>query len=662
MKILKIKMTNFKQFKDENEISFNTNGKLTVIYGFNGFGKTRLHTFFHWLLYGEDRDNEKIYNTPAMNKLLPDSELEVKGEMEFEHNNDHYILIRKDEFRKTKKRIFSNHSAIKLRKFDENGNPRMVQKPNKVIESIVPKELSKYFLFDGEGMVSELLGKKANTDQYKTLKSAVNTLFGLQLYENTINDLTGGSRNNVVYELTKLMKDIGQHKPSTLNKIISHNKGLIEQKVEERKKKKKEIENLTNENNGLSEKIGNSTNKNNLERERKMLIKENERSDQLIENKIKETGKFTTKRLSYVLVAKNIVNSKEIISKKVDEHYVAGLNRELINNLLSKGKCLCDNDINETEEKKLNKLLKLLPPHSYRSIFLDYKKSAERKLNNHDLTFSDLEEKLIDISSLRTKISDNEERIDEIDDIISDISHLQPLVNKRKENENTIQILQDKIQTLNTEIGRRNSIITGTKKRLKSATKNDKHNSLLSEKIDFIEEIGKKLEEELTENKIIYKNNLEKNIVDLTDMMLSVNRKIKLLDNYSISIKDDTNNTSLSAGQAAIVSFSYIGGVLNSLKEMDVKYVSKEYPLILDAPLSHLDEYHIERVFEYLPEFSNQIIIFSKEKIDSLIPKDDLQYRYQINSNENANIAKINKYQGHDYFSNKESRMLSYEI
>ena len=43
MKIDKIHYYNFRNFDKEGEITFNTDGKVTIIYGTNGDGKTTLH-------------------------------------------------------------------------------------------------------------------------------------------------------------------------------------------------------------------------------------------------------------------------------------------------------------------------------------------------------------------------------------------------------------------------------------------------------------------------------------------------------------------------------------------------------------------------------------------------------------------------------------------
>ena len=53
MKISKIEFENFRNFKDHGEIRCSTDGKVTIIYGRNGDGKTTLHQLFQWVFYGK---------------------------------------------------------------------------------------------------------------------------------------------------------------------------------------------------------------------------------------------------------------------------------------------------------------------------------------------------------------------------------------------------------------------------------------------------------------------------------------------------------------------------------------------------------------------------------------------------------------------------------
>ena len=99
MKIKKLRYRNFRNFAKEGEIDFDINGKMTIIYGTNGDGKTTLHQLFQWILYervnfNKTTSSNKLYNLEIGSLLTPECSMFVWGEIEFEHNRDEYLVRR----------------------------------------------------------------------------------------------------------------------------------------------------------------------------------------------------------------------------------------------------------------------------------------------------------------------------------------------------------------------------------------------------------------------------------------------------------------------------------------------------------------------------------------------------------------------------------------
>lgn len=71
MKIKNIEYENFRNFKDHGMIKCSTDGKVTIIYGKNGDGKTTLHQLFQWIIYGQVKFNktttDHLYNLACIN-------------------------------------------------------------------------------------------------------------------------------------------------------------------------------------------------------------------------------------------------------------------------------------------------------------------------------------------------------------------------------------------------------------------------------------------------------------------------------------------------------------------------------------------------------------------------------------------------------------------
>lgn len=109
MKISQLKYENFRNFKDYGIISFPVDGKVTIIYGTNGDGKTTLHQLFQWIIYGEVHFNktagDEMYNLQYEHALSVGTVFSVKGTIDFEHTNsarktEYYTISREWKYRK----------------------------------------------------------------------------------------------------------------------------------------------------------------------------------------------------------------------------------------------------------------------------------------------------------------------------------------------------------------------------------------------------------------------------------------------------------------------------------------------------------------------------------------------------------------------------------
>ena len=130
------------------------------------------------------------------------------------------------------------------------------------------------------------------------------------------------------------------------------------------------------------------------------------------------------------------------------------------------------------------------------------------------------------------------------------------------------------------------------------------------------------------------------NIQTLLNEMLTSKRKVSVSSEFAVKVFDSFQDESKSEGQFAVVSFAYIGGILKMLKEEE-RLSSKEYPLVLDGPFSKLDPDQRQNVVTAIPKFAPQVILFSKDDLQSVIPQDNIGKVWTIISNEEKNVAHV---------------------
>lgn len=96
MIINEITIKNFRCYYGESTISFNSDGKITLIYGDSGYGKSSFLQFFRWMFYGDPdfgkSDDKPLFNIAAYNECKFGDKVEVSGTINFIHQGVSYRL------------------------------------------------------------------------------------------------------------------------------------------------------------------------------------------------------------------------------------------------------------------------------------------------------------------------------------------------------------------------------------------------------------------------------------------------------------------------------------------------------------------------------------------------------------------------------------------
>ena len=179
-----IKLHNFRQFRDESiDFARGENGKnVTIIIGENGTGKTTFAQAFFWCMYGETEFSDKtILNKVVASEMRPGQDESVKVTLSLRHGEVEYTLIREQIYKKDyNNTVKGDNTIFDIAIKDVDGNTTYVKKTQceAEVKSILPKELSRYFFFDGERiekMSKDISSGKKSTD----FAEAVKGLLGL---------------------------------------------------------------------------------------------------------------------------------------------------------------------------------------------------------------------------------------------------------------------------------------------------------------------------------------------------------------------------------------------------------------------------------------------------------------------------------------------------
>ena len=645
MKIRKIEFENFRNFKDHGEIKCSTDGKVTIVYGKNGDGKTTLHQLFQWVFYGQVHFNktttDRLYNLQYESECSFGDTFQVMGCIDFEHDGAEYSLRRTYTYRKGVDEAEKIGEDMSLSKMDEDYNWRRVDRPRDVIEKLLPSGLSDYFFFDGESMIADLRVK--GKDSAGKLRKALYSMFDLDVVESAIAHIGRTDLRTTVLGKLYLSKGTissGSQISATKTNIeqIQVRLAKFEQDIADATAEQTAKQNLLVE---LSEKIGGHKSKSDYERQRKACKTQRDIFLKNAEAAQASFGDAVLDMFPQLLISKAVADAKKKIHLKVEQQKLpGGVNKKLINYLLAAGttECVCGRPLCAEEKAHIEAYLSMLPPKSFSSLYQEFSNTARIWGKGYDK--SRIEAYIMTVLENNDQASECDNRIRELDEAEKKSPDIESLIVARQQAESDLRDLERRIMTLNTEKKKLEILLKQQMKLFDQYTQENAAAVKVNGKIQIMEQVAAYFRRKLEQASLTYSQSLEANIQSLIDAMLTSKRKVAVSPEFSVRVTDSFNDESKSEGQFAVVSFAYIGGILKMLRSEE-QLSAKEYPLVLDGPFSKLDPDQRQNVVNMIPEFAPQVILFSKDDLHGVFAEENIGRVWTIVSNEEKNVARI---------------------
>lgn len=645
MRISKIEYQNFRNFKDHGEIRCSTDGKVTIIYGKNGDGKTTLHQLFQWIIYGQVHFNktttDRLYNLSFESERSFGETFDVMGRIDFEHNGVQYSLTRSQTYKKglnDSERIAEDLSLLRL---DEDKNWKPVDRPKDVVEKLLPSGLADYFFFDGESMIADLRVK--GKDSAGKLRKALYSMFDLDVIESAIGHIGRTDLKTTVLGKLYLSKgtissdgEIAAVKTNItgaqarLEKIDSN----LDQAEQEKETKQDFVR-------SVSEKIGSTKSKEDYEIQRKSLKKQRDLFLSNAEQAQAAFGDDVLDMFPQLLISKAVDDAKKRINLKISQNKLpSGISKKLISYLLldSTSECICGNPLCAESREHIKAYLDLLPPKSFSNLYNEFTTTARNWGKGYDKEKIEQHIKAVLDNQEQAEQCDNQIR--ELDEAEKKSPDIEDLVVARQTAEGRIKELEDLISGWKTERKKYEIYLKKQMEEYDKLTQSTKAGAIVSAKIAIMEQVLDYFKKKLDDESVRYSQKLEENIQMLIDNMLTSKRTVSVSPEFSVKVIDSYNDESKSEGQFAVVSFAYIGGILKMLQSED-SLSSKEYPLVLDGPFSKLDPDQRQNVVNMIPTFAPQVILFSKDDLHGVFAPGNIGRVWTIVSNAEKNVARI---------------------
>lgn len=632
MRLQSIELTNFRQFKDEKiQFAIDKNQNVTLIMGDNGSGKTSLAQAFFWCFYGTNSFQDKILlNRLVANNMIPNQKEMVCVRVYLEHKQEEYCIVRQQEYTKQyNDSLKPQNSILAISKKDKNGN-RMWLGTGKTeslknieltntINDIMPQDLSKYFFFDGEKI--ETLSKEISSGRKSNnFVEAVNSLTGLKATRNALNHLNPKLKGSVIGKLE--------------DEYIGGSDRKIAELTEEIKRLKSEWQSADDDINSADESIkSNDLYIEELENKIKTYAEaENlQRTKTIRQNELKEHKWRKYQLLSRIYDNLNrdnlfdrficewpvkealvILSNSDVSGKDIPK-----LHGDTIKYLLKKKQCICGTILEENskEWKVLENLINYLPPESISTSIGNFIKRMKDKYQEKVYLLNDARSDFASILTLDEQISQCLEEIDEIDkklngkDVSREVNRLNKLISTTKIN--TVQLRNNK-SALEKRIGGFSVSIQSKETERDTLAKKSSQNASIALAKKYAEALYDKFNVEYTAKEIKTKANLQAYINENFKKFFNGSITLQIDDNYAVkvSVNDKFNSLETSTAQGIAVIFAFLAAIIRIAKENSA---NETYPVVMDAPLSTLDNQRIKIVCDTLPQIADQVIIFIKD-------------------------------------------------
>ena len=668
MIINNVTIENFRCYYGKNEIVLNQDGKITLIYGDSGYGKSSLLQFFRWMFYGDpdfgSNNDKPLFNLGAFAECKSGEQVKVSGKIDFEHLGIKYSLSKvlyygyalNSKNARVEKTDFSLMHMI-----DNNWQPYNGDVYNK-INTILPKGLSKYFLLDGEKARDIVLDSKE-------LKKAIHQLFGLDAYANALSHL--GKINKANSVLGYYQKEMTSKMTQTVNNMsvaeMQENIQELYETIELMKEKRKDVMSTIDAKNARRDEIfkilGQANNKESINQ----LLKMNDDAIANNENRIKEIrrsiGDLFYKYYPYLFLSKKTSDSSSVLREKNKmfnasyKNVFENLSKPLLKEIIAKDICVCGRGLDEESKKKIEGIIGVMPPDSYDYQFGQFVSKAKHQIGLSQVKLMEYEKYLSEITTCEKKIAELEASSHEKREELKRLDDAKELVSELEQIKIDLESLNREKAGYEGKIAQKKQIYEMANRQLTSLIKNSQISSEMTEKIDFFQGIRDSLEIEKEQREKEVKLTLN---MCVRDIFKKLTTQTELDADQIQFVNDDFSlrTTYLTGGQLAVDEYSYVIGIIKALQEC--KMENNENPIIIDAPFAFTGNAQSEHIFKTLPAVSKQTILLTLDlnKIKFLL-EDTSLYDFYIIKNESQERAVLTKGDLDDITSILEKRSVA---
>lgn len=627
LRLKSIRLLNWKCYQDETiKFDLNTDKRIWIVFGQNGFGKTSLLEAIQWCLYGGDAMSPTELLDRFNRVAIKDTpELELSVQLTFERNGDTYNISR------SARRVVrgtTQSAQIEEATLYKNGTHKTDVRER--IEELLPKSCKEFFFFDGVEIkryaqrihtsetfqaIERILGIPELRNLRDDAKRAMETL------QKRLEEATAS--NNSLRQVTADLKANQDNIETTRDQIQvakEDHEAAIEL-LKSAKERASQIEALRGKLNEVAK----------LDREQARLQEDLNKAESQVETALRQAP--IPLLLEFVKeVADDMQNTTITTARR------SGSVRQL-RELLEAETCVCGRCMDESSRQHILKELEQL-------------ELSSGSRTSDAVRQDDLRNRLVTLS--RFKTPDYENLLLNRDRLHDELEEVKQAVYRLKQE--TKGVNSEEAQEIWKKVGETEQIAKEKKEKIDRLNRDIQN---LTQNQDQLHREREKLAGENSETAgIAYQVKLARGLHQATEELIEwriaerketieartseIHRRVtnkpdeylgvEIRDDYTLGIKNAAgeilNPETLSAGEKEALAFAFIAG-LNLAS-------GTAAPFIMDTPFGHLDTDHQKNLSSSLPELPSQVIVLATDR-------DFPDYLLQAVQHQVAGIFKIRR-------------------
>lgn len=629
MLLKEIILTNFRQFYGEQRIEFSTDigQNVTLIHAENGVGKTTILNALLWCFYKDTTSRFEHADKIANHQAVSEEDHEVKVEVKFESDDEEYLVTRT---------VNERSGSETFRAFlVQTGNYKQLDAPSVFVNSVVPKEMARYFFFDGE--YAESFSSQNNK---AAIKVALEDMLGCSTANQAIKDL-----NSVRNELEKKVAALTKNDQSAAfqaeidklqYRINEHEVNLIALKGN--------LQAAEDARDELINKLRNSENtkaiqgrREALEISKKEVLRRKSKTDAELTEWIKEAGQG-------LVASKLLKKSTEILNDaKLKGKIPSYIAETFVKDILDKRICICGRsfEAHTSEAAAIEELLmdagtalatdRLMDARALTDVLSNRRATA---IESYNSIKDRLRDQTDEINKIESGIQECHDHLKSSD--IDEISERETALKSR--NEEIIRLVE-KISKIEFECEEWSRLIEENLEKRNRILKTNEKAASLQKRIQLISKTIDKLSGEIESYKYKSRISINNKVNEILDKTARRSYVAKIDDKFNLDMfyKEIDTPVARSGGENQLLSLSFIAALIEfSADRMDddsaLLKPGTSAPLILDSPFGQLDPTYQKSTAQFLPKMARQVVLLlsrtqgNQEVLDILRERVGAQY------------------------------------